>query len=418
MARLYLLRSIVVGAGLCAGLVAIPSALPGGSKTEAEEVQRLRPEIGKPLQQAEDLLKQNKLVDANARVVEADKVSNKTAYESFVIEQMRGAIANAGGDNTAAAKSYEAQLGSGRVPASEQLKLVMAVASIAYQAKDYPKAVTWITRYFHQAGKEPAMRTLLIQSYFLQNDYADAGRAQADQIEAEEKARQTPAEGQLQLLAACQESLKDEGGFTATMEELVIHYPKKEYWVQLIHRVQIKPGFASDRLALDVQRLALAVGTLSTSTQYMEMAQRALQGGLVGEAKAILDKGYTAGILGTGPDAARAQRLKDLVTRTLADDRQSFATGTPEAAARDGNALLAIGARYVSYGQFDKGIPAMEQAIERGGLKQPDDARLHLGLGYLAAGQTIKAVAMLRAVGGNDGAADLGRLWILQSGGN
>jgi hypothetical protein len=220
------------------------------------------------------------------------------------------------------------------------------------------------------------------------------------------------------LLAACQEQLKDDGGFTATMEKLVIHYPKKDYWAQLIHRVQIKPGFASDRLGLDVQRLALAVGTLSTSTQYMEMAQRALQNGLAGEAKAIMDKGYDAGILGTGPEAARAQRLKDLVARTIADDQQSFAAGTAEATAQDGSALLAIGAKYVSYGQFDKGLPVMEQAIERGGLKRADDARLHLGLGYLAAGQTTRAVAMLRTVGGNDGAADLGRLWILQTGGN
>ena len=54
MLRSCRLRSIVVGAGLCAGLVAIPSALPGGARTEAaEEVQRLRPEIGKPLQQAD-----------------------------------------------------------------------------------------------------------------------------------------------------------------------------------------------------------------------------------------------------------------------------------------------------------------------------------------------------------------------------
>jgi tetratricopeptide (TPR) repeat protein len=393
--------------------------LPGGSRTEAaEEVQRLRPEIGKPLQQAEELLKLHRLTDASAQVVEADKVGDKTAYESFVIERIRGAIANAEGDNVAAAKSYEAQLESGRVAASEQLKLVMAVASIAYQVKDYPKAVAWVTRYFQQGGNEPMMRTLLIQAYFLQNDYADAGKAQVDQIEAEEKDRQTPMEEQFQLLATCQERLKDDGGFTATMEKLVIHYPKKEYWAQLIHRMQIKPGFASGRLALDVQRLALAVGTLSTSTQYMEMVQRALQGGLVGEAKTILDAGYAAGILGTGPDAARAQRLKDLVTRTLVDDQQSLSAETPEAAARDAEALFTIGAKYVGYGQFDKGISAMEQAVGRGGLKRPDDARLHLGLAYLAAGQKTKAAAMFRAVGGNDGVADLGHLWVLQTGGN
>jgi hypothetical protein len=409
---------MVVRACLCAGLAAIAHLPAGGSTVHAEEVQRLKPEIGKPLQRAQDLLKQHKHVEAAAQVIEADQVANKTAYESFVIEQIRGAVANAAGDNAAAARSYEAQLESGRVPASEQIKLVMAVASIAYQSKDYPKAVTWISRYLQQGGKDPAMRPLLIQSYFLQNDYAAAGKAQADQIDAEERDRQTPGEAQLQLLAACQVQLKDDAGFTATMEKLVIHYPKKDYWVQLMHRVQVKPGFASDRLAFDLQRLALAVGALSTSAQYMEMAQRALQNHLAGEAKSIMEKGYAAGILGTGSDAARAQRLNDLVARTVAEDQQSFAAETTGATGPDSNALLAIGAKYVSYGQFDKGLPAMEQAIARGGLKRPDDAKLHLGLAYLAAGQTVKAVAMLRTVDGHDGAADLGRLWMLQAGVN
>jgi hypothetical protein len=425
MTRSRLVRCFLPAIGLGAGIAGFPPAAQVLTEVitqiiaplHAEEAQRVRAEVGVPLQNAQELFRQRKLDDAAAQVGEADKVANKTAYESFVIEQMRGAVASAAGDYAAAAASYEAQLASGRVPTSGELTLVMAIATMAYQVKDYPKAVTWITRYIARGGNDPAMRALLIQAHFLQDDYADAAKVQAEEIAAAERAGHKPSEASLLLFAACQNRLKDDRGFITTMEKLAALYHKPDYFAQLIHAVQVKPGFASDRLALDVARLALAIGMFSTSAQYMDMAQRALAAGLAGEAGAIIDKGLAAGILGVGAEAARAQRLKDLVAKTIADDRQSLA-GNAEAAIRDGNALLAIGAKYVSYGAFDKGIPAMDKAVANGGLKRLDDARLHLGLAYLAAGQRAKTVSTLKAVGGSDGTADLARLWILNVGGD
>jgi hypothetical protein len=414
MTRFRLLYVGLIATGL--GLSMAPHTPFGIQAAQAQDEDKLRPEVGKPLQKAEEFVKQHKLSEASAQLREADNAKNKTAYESFVIEQMRGSIAQASGDTAAAAKSYEAQLASGHVPAGEQTKLVMAVASMSYQSKDYPKAITWINRYFKEGGTDPAMRTLLIQSYYLSGDYANAGKAQGEQIQAEEKAGHMPAEDQLQLLAACQTQTKDNAGFAGTMEKLVTYYPKKDYWAQLIHGLQVKPGF-SDRLTLDLDRLQLAVGTLSTSAQYMDMAQIALQSGLTGEAKTIVDKGYAGGVLGTGTEAPRQQRLKDLVTRTMTEDQQNLGKDDADAAAaKDGQALLDIGAKYVSYGKFDKGIPAMEQGVRKDALKHPEDAKLHLGLAYLAAGQKAKAVQMLKTVGGTDGTADLARLWILEIG--
>jgi len=417
MMRFRLLSAGVIGAGL--GLSLVPHSPLGVPAAYAQDSEKLRPEVGKPLQKAQEFVKDHKLAEAAAQVRDADNAKNKTAYESFVIEQMRGSIAQASGDYAAAAKSYETQLASGRVSGAEETKLVMAVATSSYQLKDYPKAVTWIQRYLKEGGSDPAMRALLISAYYSAGDYANAGKAQAEQIAAEEKAGAKPTEEQLQLLQACQTQTKDNAGFVNTIEKLVTYYPKKDYWALLIHGLQVKPGFASDRLALDLDRLQLAVGTLTTSAQYMDMAQISLQAGLTGEAKVIVDKGYASGVLGTGTEAARQQRLKDLVTRTINDDQQTMGKGDADAdaaAAKDGQALLDIGAKYVSYGKYDKGIPDMEAAVRKDQLKHPEDAKLHLGLAYLAAGQKAKAVQMLKTVGGTDGTADLARLWILEIG--
>jgi hypothetical protein len=81
-------------------------------------------------------------------------------------------------------------------------------------------------------------------------------------------------------------------------------------------------------------------------------------------------------------------------------------------AAKGGDELVRVGYTYVTMGQVDKGIATIEQGIAKGGLKRPEDAKLHLGLAQLQSGKNKgKAVQTLRSVQGNDGAADLGRLW-------
>ncbi|GAC1417821.1 MAG: hypothetical protein NVSMB6_20010 [Burkholderiaceae bacterium] len=55
----------------------------------------------------------------------------------------------------------------------------------------------------------------------------------------------------------------------------------------------------------------------------------------------------------------------------------------------------------------------MEQGIARGGLKRPEDAKLHLGIAYLQAGKKAEAIKMLKTVQGGDGTADLARYWII-----
>src|SRR5439155_1284176 len=78
------------------------------------------------------------------------------------------------------------------------------------------------------------------------------------------------------------------------------------------------------RLALDVARLKIETGTMRTANEYLEAAQLSLIDGFPAEAARIIDKGYAAGLLGSGPEAARHKRLKDMAARSLAEDRKSL----------------------------------------------------------------------------------------------
>jgi hypothetical protein len=373
------------------------------------QVNSVRPEVGKPLQAAQALVKQRKGHEAMAEIAKAEAVPNRTAYENQVIAQMKAAAASASGDNDATIKANQALLDSGKVSGREATTLVQSVAVAYYNKKDYGEAARWTQRYFKEGGTEPSMRTVLLQSYYLGNDCTSVSKMLAG---AEDR---RSSEEELQMLANCYDRQKDTAGYVSAIERLVVSYPKKSYWTDLLARVQKKPGF-SDRLGVNVYRLRLATGNLTSTNDYLEMAQLALQAGTPAEAKIIVDKGYEVKALGQGPDAGRHQRLRDLVLKDLAESQKNRARDERDAlAAKDGNELVKVGLNYVYEGNADKGIALIEQGIKKGGLKRPEDAKLRLGEAQLYAGHKNRGVQTLKTVQGSDGTADLARLWILNA---
>jgi len=372
----------------------------------------VRPELGKPLTAAQELLQARKYREALGKVRDADAVGAKTPYETGVIEQLRLIAATGAGEPAVAAKAFEVLAEAGRVQKPELARYAQAIGNSYYQAKDYAAAAVWGNRYYAQGGTDPQVRVLVAQSFYLAGDYAGAVRAINEQVRDEGR----PAELQLQILAASYAKLNDEANAIAALERLVAAYPKSDYWADLIHRVSSRAGFAS-RLEIEVGRLRLALGGFTTADQYVEQAELTLQAGLPGEAAAIIEKGFAAGLLGNGADADRHRRLRDLAAHAAADDRAGLAKAEQEAAAaKDGNALVATGLDYLGYGQPDKAASLIQQGIAKGGLKHPDDTRLHLGIALLQSGQKAKAAEAFHAVQGGDGTVDLARLWLAQAG--
>lgn len=368
-----------------------------------------RPEIAKPLKEATDLMKAGKGKEALAKVRQADAVAGKTPGEQLLVTRTLGSAALYAGDYDTASKAFESVID--KVPAGEKAKIAEALAGAEYRAGRYAKSVQWAK----QAGDSPAMQQLIVAAAFQTGDYATVTKALSAQIAAEEKAGRRPSDTELQTLASAYQRQNNTAGYASTIEKLLAYYPKKEYWTDILARLPRKPGF-SDRFSLDVYRLQLATGNLTKASDYMEAAQLALQAGYATEGKAIVEKGFAAGVLGTGAEAERHKRLRDLAVKQEAEMKAAIDKEVADAqAAKDGNNLVKWGYAYVTLGQADKGVDLIEKGIAKGGLKRPEDAKLRLAQAQLAAGKKAKAQQTLRTVQGTDGAADIARLWAIQA---
>ena len=409
---------LALASGIAAMAVTIDRA-PVARAAEPDQTQSknetVRPEVGTPLQAAQALIREKKYREALAKIREAENVKDKTPYEVYIIDRMRGVAAASAGDVAVAIRSFEAAIASGRMPPPEQLTMVEGVASLYYQMKDYPHTITWLSRYLKEGGTAPQTRALLAEAYYLNHDYGQAAKELSAEVQADETAGRPPPKDRLELLANCYVKQKDTPGVVTALEKLVTYYPKRDYWVDLLRYVETRPGFVP-RLALDVYRLRFALGLLDTDAQFVEMTQLALQAGFPDEAKRVLDKGFAGGALGTGAEADRHRRLRELVAKNVADDQRTLLNDEgAAAAAKDGTGLVNIGFAHVSRGEIDKGIDLMEKGLRKGGMKYPDDATLHLGIACLMGRRRERAIQVLKTVKGTDGAAGLARLWIIHA---
>ncbi|WP_043287252.1 tetratricopeptide repeat protein [Paraburkholderia oxyphila] len=368
----------------------------------AHAADTLRPDVAKPLNDAQNLYRAHHYEEALGKIAQAAAVPNKTPYETYMVEEMRGAAAVAAGQNGVAAQAWESLLASGQLKGEDEQRTTAALAGIYFQQKNYAQAIKVAQRYQKAGGGDPQMATLLVESYYLSGDYASAVHLLNTSVDAQVRSGHAPDEAQLQLLGTCAQHANDQGAYRGALEKLVAYHPKQAYWDDLLHAIRSKPGYFG-ALDLDTYRLRRATGSLASANDYMEMTQLAIVAGSTAEGKQVIDQGFASGVLGHDAGADREHRL------------QALAAKRAQAGPDPANPVAPFDAAFnqVYAGQARQGLATMEALIAKGGLDHPDLAQLRLGEAYYVAGQKARAVQAFKAVKGTDGSADLAQLWIL-----
>lgn len=399
--------------GLAAWLsLAVPTAAGAdeAAPAAAPAKETARAEVGLPLQAAQKLIAEKKFKEALAKVKEAEAIPNRTPYENYLIDSMKASAGVAAGDEEVALPALESLVASGRLQPQQQQKFLQALAGSYFKNKNYPKAAGWAARYIKEGGTEPSVQDILFASYYFNNDFKAASGELHASFDADDKAGRTPSETRLQMALNADQKIGNGAGVSEDLEKLLQSYPQKQYWEIAVSRAARRSG--AERLELDLLRLEFALGALHKEGDYMELAQLSMEAGFPTEARKVLDQGFASGVLGKGAEADRQKRLQAKAAKDSADDAKALGAGDADAEkAKSGDAMVNTGYNYVINGKAEHGLALMEQGIKKGGLRHPEDAKLHLGLAYNIAGDKARAVQVLRSVQGNDGSADIAHLW-------
>lgn len=385
-----------------------------GAASFALAEDKIGPKVGKPLIAAQDLIKKKQWEPALAKINEADAVSGKSEYEQFNINELKGYVLLQQNKFAEAARVYAQNLDSSKFPAdkaNDRLKQLVQLYSVT---KNYPKVIEYGDRWTKAGGTDVGTLVLIGQASYLQKNYKNAIATMQRAIKGAEQAGKPVDENWLQLLRSSQQNIGDIAAADKTLETLIRLYPKAEYWDYLLsNRLRQKN---SDGVTLNLYRLMLYVGVMNNPDEYLELTEMLLEAGLPGEARTVMEAGYQAKVFET-TDKTRAdryaRRLND-AKKAAAKDEKSLPTIERDAQkATTGQGDVALGLAYSSFGQYDKAVVALSKGLEKGNVRDPDEANIMLGIADLRLKKKADAVKAFEQVKADPQMADIARLWTI-----
>jgi tetratricopeptide (TPR) repeat protein len=400
-----LVASVCTGAWLCGAVLAADQPPAGPQVSKA---------VAKPLKAAQEALAAKKLDEALAHVREAQGASGeKNAYDSYVMNILLFQIYQQKQDMADAIPVLQSASQSQYATPEQQKVWLKNIALYYFQQKDYPKALEVADQAVKHGVNDLDTLGLIAKAEYLTGKYKDAAAEMQEIVGKQDK----PDEESLKLLWQFDLKANDDAGAAKAVEKLVTYYPKPEYWANALAPL-VRMDIKDAHLQLNVYRLMSDVGVLKLPSDYAEMAEIALDAGYPGETQNVLQQAFAKNVFVEQRDKDRYQHLLEGAKQRAAKDQSQLATVEQTAAAApNGDALVQLGAAYISYGQNDKAVAAISKGIAKGGLKSPDEANLLLGLAQLrqknnsAAQQAFDKVAS----SSNNGYARLGKLWALRA---
>lgn len=411
------LKSIAIAISLAVGAVTASSVFVPEIALAAEpDKPKISKAVGVPLKKAQEAMAAKQFDVALAEIQKAQAVEKKQPHEEYQIDEFLGYVLVQQKKYGEAAAVYERMLNSSMAPPEQANDRMKAVAQMYFQVKDYRKAADWAKKWIDANSIDEDMGVLLAQSYYLLDEHKNAADTMTKVVDLLEKSGQTPKENYYQIVLSSYAKMDDKAGIENSLKRIVRYYPKPNYWENLLDSYRRKSN--SDRVTFGFYRLMNEVGVLKDKGDYMEMAQLGIEMGVPGESQQIVQKGMEAGVLKSDDktEQGRYERLLAAAKKQADADRASLGQQAKEAEkAKQGQADVGMGQAYLSYGQIDEAIAAMERGIKKGGVTDVDEAQISLGIAYLEKGQKDQARQAFKAVKADSKWADLAQLWSLHA---
>jgi tetratricopeptide (TPR) repeat protein len=365
----------------------------------------MRPEVAKPLQAAQEAIQAKQPDVALQKIQEARATPQLTEPEKMYLERLSVVAAMDAQKFDVASSSLAYLLQSKELSATDRATLTQTMVSVSQRNKDHAQVVQWARRYAQEGGKNQRVHVMKVQALALQGLHKDVVQ---EMNEAYKAVGYQAEEAELRIYAFSQKQIKDDAGYANTLTQLVMRFPNKDYWSDLLNSMGRVPGINA-RTQLDVSRLMDATGTMEEAEDYLDAAQFAIKAGLPYEALRMLDQGQAAGLY-KGATATSAVKLKQQAQQRAAEDDKAIKSLS--SATGNGSMLVQLGDVLLSKGQWAEAAEAYQKAVSSGSLKHETQARLHCGIALFKAQQAEQAKTMLQSVTGDASAVQMARLWM------
>jgi tetratricopeptide (TPR) repeat protein len=290
------------------------------------------------------------------------------------------------------------------LPVRDEAKVRFNIAQLHASLQHWPEVISWLNRWLLYVEDPDPLGFYLMGIAYHQLEDFDAAVAQTKKaVELSPE----PRESWMRLLAALYSQKQDYENAAPVLEELVLRFPKKQYWVQL----SLIYGAREDyRRSLAVQQVAYTQGLLTEDKELRRLARSYLYHDLPYPAAKVLEKALEGGAI------ARDAKAFELLANSWIAAREYERSLDPLRRAaelsEDGNLYVRLGQVHMQSESWSEAAALLEKAVEKGGLEDPGNAELLLGIAYYNDTRVARARSSFLRARQHDSTREAANRWI------
>jgi tetratricopeptide (TPR) repeat protein len=348
------------------------------ARRKAEEEQKryaVQPETAEVFAEAREHLGADRYKEAE-RALRKLRRASLSPYESAQAQRLHGYIAYGKQDNAAAIEHLSKALAQNGLPASDQADVLFQVAQIQGAEKRWHDVVATLQAWFETVEQPNSVGYYLMALAYFQLQELDAALVPAKQ--AVELAA-TPQQAWLQLLLAIHLTKKDWAGATPVLVDLISHYPNvgKGYWLQLSALYGVNEDM---QRALATMELAYRKGILTEDRDLVRLVQLNLLRGIPHRAAQILEQEMAARRIQENAEAFELLSGSWILAREIPKAEAPLARAAE--LAPKGDLYVRLAQVHMMQEEWSDAAGALRKALDKGGLADPANAQLLLGISY------------------------------------
>lgn len=378
------------------------------NKSSAQDQQqgqaKINPSKGalKALQELQAAVQKNDTATIPAKIAAAQAVAT-TKDDKYLLGRLQLQAAVAAKDNAAISAAIDTIAGSNYLGAPEVSKFYAGLGGTYYNEKQYAQAATAYQRALTVDPKNSEAATMLGDALSGAGRKAEAMQAYQRLMQAAAASGQKPEESLIKRAVASAYEAKSPAAADLA-RQWVAAYPTPASWrdAVAIYRNLNQPDVEG---TINLYRLLHATGSINSGGEYAQYARAAADQNNFNEAQFALDAGVAAKLIDPSKSeySDLVQGLKSKPKATKADLAEATKT------AQSGMALLRIGDRYASMGDYAKAVELYKMSMGKPGVDAAV-ANLHIGMALARSGDKAGATAALNAVTGPR--ADIAKFWL------
>jgi len=350
----------------------------------------MRERVYSQLARAQKLADDNK-VDEGLAVLDRVKsrIEQINSYEKAMLWNFYGFIYYGKNDLKSAISSFEKVVEQKNIPLPLELSTLYSLAQLQMSAEKYQKAIDYLERW-SQAKDAPLDNNGLVlqaNAFYALKDYQSAEEAISKVVADTIQQGKIPKENWLVLKRALHYELKQNEEVTQVSEQLVRHYSKAKYWIELSN---IYGESRQTDKQLAVMEAAYQQGFVTKKIDIQTLAQLYFSNGAPYKSAKLLSKSLEDGIV-----LENIKILNYLAQAWMSAKEVENAIPVLKRAAKlskSGNLDAKLAEAYIQLEQWENAIDAGKNARRKGDLDNLGSIYIAIGMAHFNLKQYSKAI--------------------------